>query len=500
MIQILKNRVSGKINRLSWLYPILGITGIALVFRLYNLGSQSLWFDETYTLFVARLPLNESWKFLVADGVHPPLFYWIEKIFLSFGESELIVRLPALIFGVLAIPALYLVGRNWVPEKQALFASALLAISPYHIWYSQEARMYSGLLFLAIVIMGLFHANIGRPSRGKRIAFVLSSSIAYLMHYFTLLLPLIQFIYLLIIFRQNPRKVREWTAMQAIAVLPLLGWIFVLSQRDGQFFGIGWIPESQWDDLLLTVINFTLGLPTRITIMYWFALAVIFIVILRALLMRWSSPATKAFICLWAFLPIFLVFLLSFRRPLYVDRFLIFCIPAILLLVSRGISHSDRKLVVSSSLIMITLFLFGWYNLFLSSGRAIKENWREAFTYLDTHASKDELVVLRVLQIAIPMRVYSTANLLVAALEVNRQVDSIDEITAGYPGIWLLYWNASADTHTVTQEVVFDPFAETDLPTAAWINGEVPYLSNRVDFPGVTIFHFIDHTILHLTR
>ena len=206
-MQILKSWAQRSIQNLSKLFPILANTGIGLVLRLYNLGAQSLWFDETYTVFVARLPLIEGWRFLVADGVHPPLFYWIEKIFLIIGGSEFVVRLPALIFGALAVPALYLAGRIWATENQAFFASLLLALSPYHIWYSQEARMYSALVWLAIVIMGIFYANIQRPGRGKRIAFILSSCIAYLTHYYALILPLIQFGYLLVIFRKNPRAV-----------------------------------------------------------------------------------------------------------------------------------------------------------------------------------------------------------------------------------------------------------------------------------------------------
>lgn len=285
--------------------------------------------------------------------------------------------------------------------------------------------------------------------------------------------------------------------MQTIAALPLLGWLLVLSQRDGQFFGIGWIPESQWEDLLLTMINFTVGLPARLSFFHWFAVTAIFIFILRAVMMRWSLPAPKALICLWAFLPPLLILLLSFRRPLYVDRFLIFCIPAILILISQGMSNLDKKLSAASSLLMIALFLLGWYRLNLSSDRAIKENWKEAFTYLDTYASMDELVVLRILQTAIPMKYYSTGNLPVKALEVNRQVNSLDEIAAGYPGVWLIYWNASADTHSLAQKVDFDPLAEKDLTTAAWIKGDGPRLSNRVDFTGVTMFHF---TALHLTR
>ena len=88
------------------------------------------------------------------------------------------------------------------------------------------------------------------------------------------------------------------------------------------------------------------------------------------------------------------------------------------------------------------------------------------------------------------MRYYFHGEHPVEALEVNRQINELDVVAGGYPGIWLVYWNASADTHDVAYQAVFDPLDEKDKTAATWIRGDGPHLLDRVDFWGVTLFHF----------
>ena len=57
----------------------------AAALRDWDLGVQSLWFDESFSVYVAGLPWTKEWEFLVTDGVYPQLFYWIEKFWLGLG-------------------------------------------------------------------------------------------------------------------------------------------------------------------------------------------------------------------------------------------------------------------------------------------------------------------------------------------------------------------------------------------------------------------------------
>jgi len=131
------------------------LTGLAFAIRLVGLGRQGLWFDETVSVFVARMDWREGLNFLLAYGVHPPLYYAVQKALLALGSSAAALRLPAAVFGTLAVPLLYWTASRWAPQARVM-AALLLALSPVAVWYSREARMYSLLMFLTLPGMALY--------------------------------------------------------------------------------------------------------------------------------------------------------------------------------------------------------------------------------------------------------------------------------------------------------------------------------------------------------
>jgi hypothetical protein len=128
----------------------------ALALRLYGLNA-GLWHDEilTYVKYV-RLPFGEIISTYEDQNQHF-LYTLLAHASLSiFGDSAWSIRLPAALFGIASIWALYLLGRQVATSREALLASALLAFSYHHIWFSQNARGYMGLLFWTIFASWLF--------------------------------------------------------------------------------------------------------------------------------------------------------------------------------------------------------------------------------------------------------------------------------------------------------------------------------------------------------
>src|SRR5688572_28435014 len=116
---------------------------LSLVFRLI-LVNQSFWLDEAASLVITRQPLAQLIASMAGD-FHPPVFYVLLHYWLKLGFThEWFLRLPVVFFGVLTIYFTYLLLKELkLKEKIALAASLLLAINPFHIYYSQELRMYS---------------------------------------------------------------------------------------------------------------------------------------------------------------------------------------------------------------------------------------------------------------------------------------------------------------------------------------------------------------------
>ena len=140
----------------AWIWLIIG----AFALRIINAGQESLWYDESFTAWVAKLNLGNLWTAVQGD-VHPPLWYAIEWINVHlFGSSEFVLRLPSVLFGTLAV---YLVYRLAIAvrfePRTALAAGVIAAVLPGALYYSQEARMYSMLccFVLLIVIAAIQH-------------------------------------------------------------------------------------------------------------------------------------------------------------------------------------------------------------------------------------------------------------------------------------------------------------------------------------------------------
>jgi uncharacterized membrane protein len=109
------------------------------------MSNQSLWMDEVYTLNISVLPWPQMQQVnLQSDNGKPPLYYLLMKHWLPYGESEAWVRLPSVIFGALTCITACLIGRCFLGNRGWILG-LLLAISPLHIWYSQETRMYAML-------------------------------------------------------------------------------------------------------------------------------------------------------------------------------------------------------------------------------------------------------------------------------------------------------------------------------------------------------------------
>ena len=130
---------------------LLAIVLVGAFLRLYHLGAQSLGADDTWSVWIAQLSIPKILQTTAAD-VHPPLYYFLLHYWIAyFGASELAVKLPSVIFGVLSIIVMYALGRQLFDDRAGLLGAFILAISAFNIRYSQETRMYSLLVLLGLL-------------------------------------------------------------------------------------------------------------------------------------------------------------------------------------------------------------------------------------------------------------------------------------------------------------------------------------------------------------
>jgi hypothetical protein len=121
---------------------------VGLALRLHLLGENAVWWDEGWSIWLARQRPDLIARFTAADQ-HPPLHYWFLWIWDRLaGESAFAVRYGSVLFGLALLPVVYLIGRRLGGTGAGLFAAALLAVARFDVWWSQEIRMYVPLLLL----------------------------------------------------------------------------------------------------------------------------------------------------------------------------------------------------------------------------------------------------------------------------------------------------------------------------------------------------------------
>jgi len=143
------------LSRRAALVMLLVITGLALVLRCIELGSD-LWIDELRAVLDARemstLAVVASY---VRSNVHMLVTLLMKLSFAVFGEAEWSARLPIALFGTATVPVLYWLARFVASREVSLGAALVLAVSYHHIFFSQNARGYVPYLFFSLVSSGL---------------------------------------------------------------------------------------------------------------------------------------------------------------------------------------------------------------------------------------------------------------------------------------------------------------------------------------------------------
>lgn len=145
------------------------ITIIGSILRIIGFSKTGgLWNDEYVSWYISSIPLGKAFIQGILSQCHMPLYYLYLKIFSQISNNDLILRLSSIIPGIIAIPVMYIVGR----EKNKLtgyMCATFTALSSFLIYYSQEVRFYS-LLFLFSALSLYFTIRIIKKQNIKNLS------------------------------------------------------------------------------------------------------------------------------------------------------------------------------------------------------------------------------------------------------------------------------------------------------------------------------------------
>lgn len=189
-------------------WALIGLLLLGLALRVQRLDFQPLWWDEGYSVWFATHPIGDMLA-LTAQDIHPPLYYALLHAWIALlGPTPIPLRLFSVVVSLPGIALAYVAARRLLPRTRAitaapaLVAALLVAFNPFHLYYSQEIRMYGlvGTLALAYLVSAApwlrapttASAAVSRPGvgMGRLLTLVLTTLALAYTQYYALLLPL----------------------------------------------------------------------------------------------------------------------------------------------------------------------------------------------------------------------------------------------------------------------------------------------------------------------
>jgi mannosyltransferase len=441
--------------------PVVALTLVAFLLRRYHLGDESFWFDEADIVARARQPLPALLNGFTQAGENGPLYtlilhFWLRLLdtfpFLSrllhalFGmQLEGPVRALAMLAGTATIPVIYLFGRRVGGHAVGLISAALLALNPFHIWHSQDAKMYTLLVLAALVSSLLYLKAWERNTWGLWLAYVVATWVMLTSHGMALLVLLAQLAATPFMARpeglvksarpvesdaRRSGRLSAFTVKWGWAMLLILGpifplaWLRLAALVTGTADVGGWYAPAGLNDILGT-LAVSYAVNRSEPLWEWTGALSLALVVLAGLLALYlpgslrllnlsrgeankTAPAevdegisrgrARALPLLIAMLvlPVLGFWVVTLKIPLFQARYLIMGLPAYLVLAAVGLWALWRR---SPALAVIPAGLLA-----LASGASLisvnyseqaqKEDWRGAVAYVMDHTRLRDAVVV----------------------------------------------------------------------------------------------------------
>ncbi len=342
-------------SRSAWILLLIVLVGAVL--RFYRLDAQSFWEDEAISSLIAASSPAEIWNNAFISA-HPPGYYFLLHLWRSVaGGTDLALRYPSALLGLLGIVLTYQLGQSIRSRRLGLWAAGITMLAPFHVFYSQEARMYTLLYCLTCAMMLAYI----RLWQGKGwvwwIVFIVASLAGLWTHLFAgFAIAVIGGHYCLL---------RLWPRAGSRKTPPGWSGFFVANGVIASIFGLYWprfLRQVQMVEAEIWRVPPSLGelvgLPLALTMTQFlgdawqiaafgcvtFLVIIIGLQVVRAL---WQQAPAADWLLLLALLflaPVTISFVVSqFWKLIFVARVLMVVVPAFYLLIAWSARHTRER-------------------------------------------------------------------------------------------------------------------------------------------------------------
>jgi mannosyltransferase len=482
------------LQSLSWiernkLILILLICCVGFFLRFYDLGGESYWFDEIMSLNFSQKDLVSILNLPSYEAHIPPLYYILLHFWISLvGTSEFAVRSLSAIFGSLSIFALYKLGKTLFNVKIAIYSSFILAVSIFHIYFSQEARMYSLLTLTTLLSIFFFLKSLNENRLRFWVSYIIVSILMLYTHSYGIFILIFQFFYLLFYYRNKIGYIKNCFIAFFLIILGFFPWLIRLFEIAPYILegnsAIAWIPKP---DIILILGTILIFCNSSVVGLLVFGYSIKNVFQVDNLKKRFngssffeslkriktyfsdSSKFSVNFCFIWMGIPFILSLLISLIfQPIYTPKYLILISPAFYLLVSKGLTKANLKIRYVLLLILLidsAMISYSYYT------HPNKEQWREAAIYIQEREDAGDLIIINAPWLELNFKHYYNGSNIIRGVQT---IDQLHEalLTTEHNKLWLI----------LSHDIIADPDGQVKkrLDNIYQLNWEKEFISQEI--------------------
>jgi mannosyltransferase len=413
--------------------------------RFYQLGEKSLWTDEL-VIITNAVSIVDIQSFLAhTRGDDLPKFYsLLFKYWMMLGDSEFTMRALSAVFGCLSIVVTYAVSRLFFDVKTSLAAAFLTAISPFLLIYDREIRMYSLFALFSSLSTYLYIRCLREDRTSLWVLYAAVNVLNVYTHYYAFLVIGVQWLFLLIRFRDYRQLAKPWILANAVIVAAFS--IRLASFIQDVAYHAPWaLPRERFPFVFAKhVVEFFyifFSLSAGQTILPWNPLAaVIYLsaIVCFVLAMRKGVrfSGDQLYLVLLVFVPILIGIAVRIAMP----RYFVFVAPVFFMLVARGAFLLPKNIMVGVVLLILTGWGYGIANYYENRQFHIMAHvdpWREVAHFLKNNIKAGEEIVIAGIGF-VPLRHYYGGPL--PGYSEEGLIEKIKQLDHdGKERIWLVY-------------------------------------------------------------
>ena len=311
------------------------LVALFLFMRIWRLTDVSLDGDEIFSLLLARSDWHTLFSGAVKDAIHPPLFYFLLKIWVGVGgESLLWLRLfPVAVSTLCLVPVFLLCNDLGIARGARNLALLVASVHPYAVFFAQHMRMYCLLGLFGLTSIWAFERYLRDGARRSLVILTVANLLVVYSHYYGWLILGLEFLYLL--WRKRGALLPFAAASLLVAAL-FSPWAWLAAQslhtKGGLADNLGWVPRPDLRDLSWFYVELS-GLNE---LLRWASRAAVVLFAFLYLMYRRREEAGFHWLVVVSLAPALVTYLVSQWLPqsIWGSRHLIFTLWPFLLVVA----------------------------------------------------------------------------------------------------------------------------------------------------------------------